>query len=453
MSIDATLVQKVALRQRLANDTRTFASVSTDTRHHSPQSLFVPLRGERFNGHTFLDAAIEAGATATLWQEDEALPREVPDTFQVYYVTDTTEALQNLARLYREHVNPFIIGITGSNGKTTTKDMVATLLEPLGVVHKTKGNFNNHIGVPLSLLSMPSHCDYAVIELGMNHPGEIAFLSRLAAPNAAIVTNIGEAHIAAFGSRTGIADEKMSIRSGLTNEKWLWIDGDESLLTAYADEATTVGYASQADVYINAITPLKTGYTFKINSNVSFSLPMLGEHNIKNVTYAISLAQRLGLETERIQKQMNIIEVSGMRLEPLQGPNGVTIVNDAYNANPTSMKAAIETVKSLPGYKERVLVLGGIYELGEAEEALHKSVAEVIEAPITTVITVGDKGYWIHEALTLRALPHITCIHVYSVDEAKKHLSPYLKENTVVLLKASRAVALEKVLPAVKGGF
>lgn len=453
MSIDSSLVEAVSKQVRLENVPFTFLSVSTDTRKQVEQSLFVPLKGERFNGHQFLDQAIAAGAIAAFWDEGESLPDQLPDSFQVYFVEDTLVALQQLAKTYRNQVNPFIIGITGSNGKTTTKDMICELLGGEELVHKTLGNLNNHIGVPLTLLAMPKDCKYAVIEMGMNHAGEIALLSEIAQPNAAVVTNIGEAHIEHLGSREGIAAAKMEIATGLKQQKWLIVDGDERLLSDYEDwNPVKIGFSDDVDVPLTEIQSVGSGYTFSLGSEKGWRIHLLGKHNVKNIAYAIWIARKLGISQTIIQERINKIKISGMRLEQVSGPNGSTFINDAYNANPTSMKAAIKTIKELPGYQERVLVLGDIYELGPDEEFLHKSVAEVIDRPITVVITVGEKGRWIYIALEEKECDCLRTYHATSVEEAARHLNQYLKQDTVVLLKASRRLALEHVLPAVKGG-
>ncbi|ALA54741.1 UDP-N-acetylmuramoyl-tripeptide--D-alanyl-D-alanine ligase [Shouchella clausii] len=452
MKIDASLLKSIAKGSRLKEDRRGFSGVSTDTRQRMENGLFVPLKGERFDGHRFIEQAIEAGATGALWKEQEPVPEQLPETFQLYYVEDTLKALQALAQAYREKVNPFVIGITGSNGKTTTKDIVASVLAGTAAVHKTKGNLNNHIGVPLTLLAMPEDCTYAVVEMGMNHAGEISTLTQIAKPNAAIITSIGDAHIEHLGSREGIAAAKMEIADGLIKESWLLFDGDEPLLSPYNEQAeTTVGFSDQAATKISDVKTLENGYVFYLNG-ARWQLTMLGKHNVKNAAYAILLAQKLGFSNAMIQKQLSSLAITGMRLEKLKGPNGSTIINDAYNANPTSMKAAIETVKELPHYKRRVLVLGDIYELGQDEEALHKSVATAIEPPITDVVTVGKKGRWIYEAQLDKKDSRISLVHADTVVEAAEILKPYYTKDTVVLIKASRGLALEEVLPAVKGG-
>ncbi|WP_059104702.1 UDP-N-acetylmuramoyl-tripeptide--D-alanyl-D-alanine ligase [Shouchella shacheensis] len=452
MTIHSSLLTHIASSTRLADDARSYPSVSTDTRTLAANALFVPLVGERFDGHTFLQKAVEAGATGAIWQSDTPVPADLRNDVQLYFVEDSLVALQELAHAYRKQVDPFVIGITGSNGKTTTKDMLEGLLLGSGVVHKTKGNLNNQIGVPLTLLSMPADCTYAVIEMGMNHFGEIERLSEIARPNAAIVTSIGDAHLEFLGSRAGIAKAKMEIEKGLIGEKTLYLDGDEPLLAPYVKTSMrTVGFDARSDVHIEDVTPTSNGYSFLISQLGAFSLPILGRHNVKNVTYCLALASSLGIASEVLRERMNNLRITEMRLQQTDGPEGSMIVNDAYNANPTSMKAAVDTVKEIPGYSKKVAVLGDIYELGSEEEALHASVAEVISSPITTLLAVGEKGRWIFEAARTLAPKNVTLEYAATVSEAKQKLKPYFASDTVILLKASRGLALEGVLPSEKG--
>ncbi|MED4127387.1 UDP-N-acetylmuramoyl-tripeptide--D-alanyl-D-alanine ligase [Shouchella miscanthi] len=450
--IEARLVESVANRTRLQDGPVSFHSVTTDSRNDSKTALFVPLSGERFNGHHYLESAIESGAIAAIWQENEPVPMSIPASFQLYFVDDPLHALQELAQRYRDEVNPYVIGITGSNGKTTTKDIVFQLLGGEPFVHRTAGNLNNHIGVPLTLLSMPKECKFAVVEMGMNHAGEISLLSKLAKPDLAIVTNIGEAHIEHLGSRQGIANAKMEMLDGLKQGGFLILDGDEPLLDRFQQEQTvSIGFNKQNKEAIATFQPKADGFTFSFLNEQNWYLPLLGEHNVKNAAYAIWIARQVGLATETIKERLAHVTITGMRLEKVAGPNGSTFINDAYNANPSSMKAAIETIKTLPEFKRRIIVLGDIYELGPDEQALHRSVASAIDTPITNIVCVGEKGYWIYDEVKQQN-GSIAIEHVEKVADVAEKIRPLLKHDTVVLLKASRRLALEQVLSAVKGG-
>lgn len=216
MSIAHHLIKSISTHLRLTEDVNAlFSSVSIDTRSLQEGALYVPISGERFDGHQFIEKAIEEGAQASIWQKDIPVPASLPAEFQLYFVEDTLLALQKLAKLYRKEVNPKVIGVTGSNGKTTVKDMLASILSYAGTTYKTQGNYNNHIGLPLTILGMPADCQFLILEMGMSGFGEIHLLSTLSEPDAAIITNIGESHMEQLGSREGIAKAKAEIRDGL----------------------------------------------------------------------------------------------------------------------------------------------------------------------------------------------------------------------------------------------
>ncbi|GGE41342.1 UDP-N-acetylmuramoyl-tripeptide--D-alanyl-D-alanine ligase [Pullulanibacillus camelliae] len=454
MGINRSLIEQISYASQ--NSEAIAAShrltVTTDSRRGEQNSLFVPLVGERFDGHDHLLSAIDNGAVATLWQRDKALSKEVPADFPIFYVEDTLQALQELAHLYRKAIDPTVIAITGSNGKTTTKDMVASTLEATFKLHKTEGNLNNHIGVPLTLLAMPEDCEVCVLEMGMNHFGEIALLSRIAEPDIGLITNIGESHIEFLGSREGIAKAKSEIIEGMSPDGLLIVDGDEPLLDALRHErvnAVLCGYGEANDFVISDAKGNQEGSAFKVNGK-SYTIPLLGAHNVKNAAYAIAVANHLKLSGERIFARLKALKHTAMRLECVAGKAGTLIINDAYNASPTSMKAAIETIKALSDFPNKVIVLGDMYELGPDEEALHREVASVISAPITHVVTLGERAQWIFEACQQEQHPSITLKHFSSKDKVLAYLQTFLSEDTVMLFKASRLAGLEALVERLK---
>lgn len=420
--------------------------VFIDSRKHVNNGLFIPIIGERFDAHNFLVGAIEKGATATFWDENKALPKEIDPQFPVFYVNDTLKALESLAKTYLEKVSPCVIGVTGSNGKTSTKDILASVLATTFKTHKTAGNYNNHIGLPLTILAMPEDCEVAILEMGMNNFGEISFLSRLAQPDIAIITNIGESHIEQLGSREGIAKAKLEIIDGLKTSGVLIIDGDEPLLGVSNDlNLLRCGYNHDNDYQITALEQKADKTIFKLNEAGSYKLSLLGKHNVKNSTFAIAVGKYLGLSEHTIQLGLKNCILTGMRMERKSGIHGTTIINDAYNSSPTSMKAAIETIKELVGFERRILVLGDMYELGPDEKELHRSVAEVICAPITHLITVGEKGSWISEVLLEKNNDKIEISSYQTKREVVEKLENLLSDGSVVLIKASRGMKLETI--------
>lgn len=447
MSFKLDLLKEISSKYSgsFSNDA-VFEEVFIDSRKHVKNGLFIPIIGERFDAHDFLLGAIEKGATATLWYGNKPLPKELDPQFPVFYVNDTLKALERLAKIYLEKVSPFVIGVTGSNGKTTTKDILESVLATKFKTHKTAGNYNNHIGLPLTILAMPEECEVAILEMGMSNFGEISFLSRLAQPDIAIITNIGESHIEQLGSREGIAKAKLEVIDGLKTNGVLIVDGDEPLLRVSNDlNLLKCGYEHHNDFQIIALEQ-KVGKTnFSLNESGNYALSLLGKHNVKNSTYAIAVGKYLGLSEHTIQVGLKNCTLTGMRMEKKLGMHGSTIINDAYNASPTSMKAAIETIKELADFKTRILVLGDMYELGQDEKELHRSVAEIITVPITHLITVGEKGSWISEVLLEKNNDKIEVSSYKTKREVVLNLKKLLNDGSVVLIKASRGVKLETI--------
>ncbi|MFQ3545842.1 UDP-N-acetylmuramoyl-tripeptide--D-alanyl-D-alanine ligase [Halobacillus rhizosphaerae] len=429
-----------------ANDRIALHQVMTDTRKEAKQSLFVPIVGDAFDAHDFLKQAIQQGAVAALWQENRALPKFVPTDFPVFYVKDTTEALQQLAEYYLRKINPLVIGVTGSNGKTTTKDMAASVLSTIYNTHKTAGNFNNHIGLPLTVLSMPEGTEALVLEMGMNNAGEISLLSRLATPDYAIITNIGESHLENLGSREAIASAKAEILEGLKPNGKVIIDGDEALLAQLKKEERSIscGFKQLCNYTISVEAAEDNRSVFSVNG-IRYELPMAGSHNVKNAAFVIALCEQLQMPTKSIQQGLNHLTMSGMRFEKHEGIKGSLIINDAYNASPTSMKAVIEVVHQLQAKKHKVLVLGDMFELGEKSLALHAGVGEAIPAGIHAVYTLGNQAKEISTAAAAKN-PQMEVYHFTDKKELISQLLNTITEDTVVLLKASRKMKLEELL-------
>ncbi|WP_028782685.1 UDP-N-acetylmuramoyl-tripeptide--D-alanyl-D-alanine ligase [Thalassobacillus devorans] len=428
------------------SDTIPIRHVMTDSRKDNKQSMFVPIVGENFDAHEFLKQAIENGAVASLWQKDREVPRYVPTDFPLFFVDDTLAALQAMAVLYLEKVDPIVIGVTGSNGKTTTKDLTASVLSTKFRTHKTAGNFNNHIGMPLTIFAMPEHTEVAVLEMGMSKAGEIEVLSHLAKPDYAIITNIGESHIEYLGSREGIAKAKLEIKAGLKNEGALIFDGDEPLLAEELKDENNWGCGTgpQNRSRIENLELSDDNSRFSI-AGVDYELPLAGKHNVKNASFVITLARLLKMTTEQIQNGLHNLEVTGMRFERLKGKHGSLIINDAYNASPTSMKAVIEVIKGMKEKSHKVLVLGDIYELGTHAKQMHRSVAEAIDDTIAAVFTYGEDANQISEAVHEKNSA-IRTEHFSDKGELAQILEKELGEDTVILVKASRGVKLETII-------
>ncbi|AXI08995.1 UDP-N-acetylmuramoyl-tripeptide--D-alanyl-D-alanine ligase [Oceanobacillus zhaokaii] len=422
-------------------------TVNTDSRVQIGNSLFVPIVGDNFDGHEYVNQAVENGAIALLWERKKSVPASIPTEFPVFYVEDTIAGLQQLATNYRDVINPIVVGITGSNGKTTTKDLVAAMVKSTYRTHYTDGNFNNHIGLPLTILSMERDTEVLVLEMGMSGFGEIDLLSKIAKPDYAIITNIGESHIEFLGSREGIANAKLEIINGLKKDGVLIIDGDEPLLNQLNNYPNTIacGFNIENDIVIRNVNISLEATSFTLSDGTYYDVPLLGKHHAKNATYAIILGEQLGIDIHKRKTALLGLKQTSMRFELMKGRHGVSIINDAYNASPTSMKAAIEVVKQMEGFTSKVLVLGDVLELGDHSEQMHQSIAEVIQSPITAVFTFGNHSKLISTAV-MEKNETIACKHFTEKAAILQALEPYLEKEAVLLFKASRGLQFETII-------
>ncbi|MGZ4160391.1 MAG: UDP-N-acetylmuramoyl-tripeptide--D-alanyl-D-alanine ligase [Neobacillus sp.] len=441
------------------NDITPFADimiegVSIDSRKIEKDQLFIPFKGEHSDGHIFVEESIRKGAAAALWQSDVPNP---PAHLPILIVDNCLEAMQELARKYRKELQVKVVGITGSNGKTTTKDMTAGLLSIQYKVQKTEGNYNNHIGLPLTVLGLREETEIAVLEMGMSGKGEIEFLTKLARPDAVVITNIGESHLLDLGSREGIAEAKLEILKGLHDGGLAVLHGDEPLLMERIHcaqgnlQIQTFGRNDTNYIYPTEIRQLDKGNQFKINaSDISFELPVLGTHNILNALASMLIAKYFSIPFEKMNEGLSGIKLTNMRMELVEGKHGEKIINDAYNASPTSMMAAIELVSNLQGYERKILVLGDMLELGPQEEQYHLQIGEGLNAgQIDLVFTYGKLGGYIAEGA--RAVLGEQRVYAFTdKTELIQELEQHVSEQTLVLVKASRGMKLEEIVTSLQ---
>ncbi|MFN2746718.1 MULTISPECIES: UDP-N-acetylmuramoyl-tripeptide--D-alanyl-D-alanine ligase [unclassified Bacillus (in: firmicutes)] len=429
---------------------RLVKGVSTDSRKLATDQLFIPLTGERFNGHAFVEQAFREGVAAVLWNRSEPNP---PEGKAVIIVDDTLEALQNLAKAYRHQLDVKVVGVTGSNGKTTTKDMIHAVLGTEYKVHKTEGNYNNHIGLPLTILAMPEDTEIAVLEMGMSAKGEIDFLTRLARPDIAVITNIGESHLLELGSREAIAEAKLEIVNGLSNEGTLIYIGDEPLLSDQLKQTPyhtkTFGEGAALDYQLEDVNQSEEGTAFRVRGiETRFFIPVLGKHNVKNALAAIAAGDLLKVSRPHIAEGLTKLKVTGMRLELVKTKAGVAVINDAYNASPTSMKAAIELVEQMKGYGKKMLVLGDMLELGEGEKVFHEEIGKAIHPEaVDFVFAYGDLGAYIAKG-AMKHFPEHRVFHFGKEDKdsLKEALKAKANAGDLILVKASRGMRLEETI-------
>ncbi len=352
-----------------------------------------------------------------------------------------------------------VIGITGSNGKTTTKDMVAGVLSTTYKTHKTEGNLNNHIGVPLTLLQLEEDTEMAVIEMGMSGRDEIALLSVIAEPEVAVITNIGESHLLQLGSRDEIAKAKLEIVKGLKEGGLLVYHGDEPLLDQYLEHAQApdsmltfrFGESEDNDIYPKSIMFHEEGTLFQTNSGIgTYTIPLMGQHNVINALAAIAVSKYMGVSEDDIVNGLKHIKMTGMRIEKVRGVTGLTILNDAYNASPTSMRAAIQLVQDLHGYHRKCLVLGDMLELGKDEETFHKQIGEFIQPErIDYIYTYGTLAEKIAEG-AMSQFPADRVKSFQDKTEMVDSLAEVLSPRDVVLVKGSRGMKLEEVVEGLR---
>lgn len=427
-------------------------SVETDSRSIHPGGLFVPLVGEHFNGHDFIANALQNGASGCLTAREET--EFVPGKFYVQ-VADTQLAMGDLAQYYRRKFSIPFIGITGSVGKTTTKDMVAAVLEEKFKVLKTEGNFNNEVGLPLTLFRLDHTFELCVLEMGMNHFGEIAYLSQLVEPEVAVITNIGDAHIENLGSRTNILKAKCEIFAHMSDKSVAILNGDDNLLR------TLDGTLSQEIIYFGGNdTPAykaldiehmgDKGIRFTVQTpreKFPVEVPALGSHMIYPVLAAAAVGERFGMSGAEIAAGVRRFVPTKMRMNMIQ-QGSLTILDDAYNANPQSMRAALEVLaeRNSP-YK--AAILGDMFELGVLGPSLHQGIGEyAARLGLDCVIAVGHLAKYIYDAVEDSNIPSV--FYCETKEEAKALLPQVVKPGGAVLVKASRGMEFEELVRELK---
>lgn len=428
--------------------------ISIDTRTIETGDLFIPFRGEAVNGHRFVEQAFEKGAAASLWMIDEPNP---PKYLPLIFVKDPEQALQKMAECYRNEHQATFIGITGSNGKTSSKDILAGALSPYFKVQKTIGNFNNQLGLPITILQLDEDTEVSVLEMGMSGFGEIEFLTKLARPHYAIITNIGEAHMQDLGSREGIAKAKLEIVKGLNEEGVLFFDGDEPLLQSLVAKTPhlktqSFGFTAMQDLVASNIETTAQGSNFHVEGVIEgdFFISVLGEHQVKNTLNAMLVSKAIGLTDEQIREALKQVVLTDMRMQLI--PVGeLLFINDAYNAAPTSMHAAIRFIEQTTIRNEKWLVLGDMLELGNDERAMHEELAAHIHhEKISYVCLYGPRMKWLYEKLqaTFNAA-HL----VYSEQDYAPIIEKIITNATnesIILIKGSRGMKLENILHSIE---
>lgn len=421
--------------------------IEFDSRLIKQGNLFVPLKGEN-DGHSFIKNAMDKEAKAAFWSSAKAAPEQFP----VLQVTDTLKAMQDLAVYYLKKMTPTVIAITGSNGKTTTKDMTEAVMAQQFKTYKTQGNYNNDIGLPYTILHMPDDTEKLILEMGMDHANEIDFLSKLAQPDVAAITMIGEAHIENLGSREEIAKAKMEITAGLATKGLLVVPAAEPLLVPLIKDLPqtikTFG-VEQADCQAEIIEVQKDYTAFKINgSDTIFTIPVPGKYNVGNALIAMTIGQWFDLSEEQIKTGLATFQLTKNRTEWLKSRSGIELLSDVYNANPTAMNLVLDSFSQMPTKGKRVAVLGDMLELGPDSAEMHACVNEHLDQnEISEVVLYGTEMKALYDVL-LKKYPK-NQIHYFNKEE-KESLTNTLKSiltpQDMVVLKASNGMGLNEVV-------
>ena len=432
----------------------TVKHVFTDSRNPDPGALFIPLVGERFDGHAFLNEALEGGAAGCFTQRERE--SYLPGKFYIK-VGSTQKALRDLARHYKQKFRIPFVAVTGSVGKTTTKDMVAAVLGERFKVLKTEGNFNNEVGLPLTLLRLNSNHEICVVEMGMNHFGEIEYLSSIVEPDVAVITNIGDSHIENLGSRENILKAKCEIFSHMDPKKgYVILNGDDPLLeplrASLPFQSVLVGTAEGLDYRATGVESdgekSVRCHVRTPRSGFDVEIPALGNHMLYPTLTAAAVAEHFGMTGGEIARGVLRFAPTQMRMNILKRGDGITILNDAYNANPQSMRAAVE-VLSKSGGDYKIAVLGDMFELGPFAPTLHAGVGAYLgKAGIDCLVAVGELARHIYDAAKDAMVPQVYWCE--TKEEAKPILAELVKPNSTILVKASRGMAFEELVDDLK---
>ncbi len=434
-----------------------FTGFIIDSREARGGELFFPLRGEKTDGHSFILDALKKGAAGSLLEQRRLnflTGEEFPPGKTLIIVDDVLKALHKLAFFHRQKYSLPLIAVTGSNGKTTTKDLIASVLATRYNVLKTEGNLNNHLGLPLMLLCLEERHDVAVMEMGMSGFGEIALLSSLALPSLGVITNIGEAHMEYLGSVENISKAKNELLVSMGSGGKAFLNGDDPYLQRMGEnfEGEVFYYGFGEKVHLRGLKYFSSGEGAGFNTLLpgrkeqEFWIPVPGKHNVYNALAAIAIGRHFGIETEKIKKGLAEAKISGMRMERKAAKGGFRVINDAYNASPSSMKAALLTLKDQAGDSTAIAILGGMLELGNLTEKGHLDVGKYLAALAPDyLITVGELALLIARGAREAGFPAEKIFEAGSSREALEHLKSLKLKGACLLLKGSRMMRLEKI--------
>jgi UDP-N-acetylmuramoyl-tripeptide--D-alanyl-D-alanine ligase len=476
----AQLRQWVGGKELRGSDSLCIKGVSTDSRTLSPGELFIPLRGERFDGHDFVSSALRQGAAAVLIEEQmvsdiktrlmsNGLWEQEPN---IMTVPDTLLALQGIARGYRSLFTPKVIGITGSTGKTTTKDMTASIASQIGPFLKSQENYNNEIGLPLTLLQLEPNHKTVVVEMAMRGPGQIRTLTKIARPSVGVITNVGTVHLELLGSQRAIQRAKQELVETMEPGSTIVLNADEPLVREMAEAASdkkVIYYGWQStnhdklnqakgcqDTSFVTATHLVThgakGVSFTLcyrGKSIDIKLPVPGRYQVSNALAAAAAAMAVGASLTDVQMGLARVILSSMRMQIIPWLDGGLIINDTYNANPTSMAAAIKTAHEIAAHRPLILVLGDMLELGQLSEEAHLDIGrQTVELKPAYLVCVGTEAKGFAKGAEEAGMSSGRIVECENHKEAQEVVLQLAKPGDVILVKGSRGMALENVVLA-----
>ncbi|MHC4663811.1 MAG: UDP-N-acetylmuramoyl-tripeptide--D-alanyl-D-alanine ligase [Planctomycetota bacterium] len=424
--------------------------VSTDSRTIKPGELFVALKGERFDGHAFVADAFKAGARAAV--VDATAPRDAfPQACPLVVVDDSVTALGSLASAWRDINDFLVVGITGSNGKTTTKELTAHLLREFTTVVASPASYNNFIGLPLTLLSATPADSVVVVEIGTNRPGEVEHLARIASPDVGVITNVGRSHLEGFGSVEGVAREKASLARCIRNGGTLVVNADcrmtRFLARAYGGPVVTFGLGEYAGLRAEKVRVEPDGSSFNVGRH-AFRLRVPGRHNVVNSLAALGVCDALGMRLSRCATPMARFRLPSMRLERTHVA-GRNVINDAYNSNPESAIAAIDVFTLEQTHGRKILILGDMLELGDASAIAHEEVGRVAAGKVDYFVAVGKYSKYAIRGAMSAGMPKHSVTAVGTAEEARDLLRAVSRPGDMILIKGSRRMKLEDIISAI----
>jgi len=441
------------------NGDQVIRGISIDSRTMAKDDLFVAIPGERFDGHQFVNQAAEKGAKAAVIAKDKkhTIDQEVFNKIAVILVEDTKRSLRDMASWHRRKFDIRTVAVTGTNGKTTTKDMIAEILSSRFKVLKSPKSYNNLVGVPLTLFQLNSNSEALVVELGMSSPGEIGILTRISNPSIGVITNIGPAHLESMQSTEKIAQAKFELPDNMSSSKTLILNADDPILANRIkqkkkdERVISFGIEKKADFNADRIEVNGDGYiSFRVNKDLTINLGLLGIHNVYNALAAFAVGSLLELDPQKIKQKLERYTPSELRMELVQIRN-IRVINDSYNANPVSMEKALETLKRIKIRGRKIAVLGDMLELGEMAEYFHLEVGRKAAClGVDLLVVVGELAHFIGEGAKEAGMNSNNILTFENNQEVSLYLLENLKEGDLVLVKGSRKMKTEEVVLSLK---